>query len=503
MTSKAKIMAKGSFLRISNLLFNIISSLFLMPFLIHALGDKVYGLWVLIVSIGSFYWLFDLGVGSALERYVSKALAKNDHLEANQIINTTLFCFLIFGVLFFLFCVGITFFLHLFIKDTLLIGLAKQIVLLLGLNLAVGLPMRAFSGILSAHMRFDIGSTIELLKDIIRVASIVIFFKFYAGIWTLALITCGIDVFGYILLWFVIKRIAPYFELAIKHVTRAQFPYLFNYSMTTFVIKIADRLRYNIDNFVISAFVDLNAVTMYSVGFRLNGYLGFFVTGALGMFIPLFSRYEGAGDYENLRSKFLFLTKISAYFSMFLGGMLIILGGPFIQRWMGSAYMPGYYVLVILAIPSIFASAQNPSIQLLYGVSKHKFYAITNIIEGVMNLVLSLILVKKMGMIGVAWGTAIPMAFMAVLVQPVYVCKIIKYPLMKYYSLFFVSLFKGCACLGIVYFCINRLIAADYLQLIVTGAIFTITYSAVIFFWGFSSEERNKFLAILKPKPAV
>ena len=41
--------------------------------------------------------------------------------------------------------------------------------------------------------------------------------------------------------------------------------------------------------------------------------------------------------------------------------------------------------------------------------AKHKFYAITSVIEGICNVVLSIILLKKYGIVGVALGTAIPM----------------------------------------------------------------------------------------------
>ena len=68
---------------------------------------------------------------------------------------------------------------------------------------------------------------------------------------------------------------------------------------------------------------------------------------------------------------------------------------------------------IILCSAFTTAFMQNPSINLLFGISKHHYYAIANTLEGVINLLLSLILVKYYGIYGVAFGTAIPMILLA------------------------------------------------------------------------------------------
>ena len=45
MSSKAKTLAKGSILRVFIFFINIIVAFCLMPFIIHSLGDRMYGLW--------------------------------------------------------------------------------------------------------------------------------------------------------------------------------------------------------------------------------------------------------------------------------------------------------------------------------------------------------------------------------------------------------------------------------------------------------------------------
>jgi O-antigen/teichoic acid export membrane protein len=57
------------------------------------------------------------------------------------------------------------------------------------------------------------------------------------------------------------------------------------------------------------------------------------------------------------------------------------------------------------------------------GVGKHKPLAPLMVAEGLCNLGLSILLVRRMGIVGVAWGTAIPNVMAAVMFWPWYACR--------------------------------------------------------------------------------
>jgi O-antigen/teichoic acid export membrane protein len=68
----------------------------------------------------------------------------------------------------------------------------------------------------------------------------------------------------------------------------------------------------------------------------------------------------------------------------------------------------------------------------MYALKKHHYYAITTIIEAVSNVVLSILLAPKYGIIGVALGTAIPMLIVKVFVMPVYMSRIVGINILTY-----------------------------------------------------------------------
>jgi Na+-driven multidrug efflux pump len=70
-------------------------------------------------------------------------------------------------------------------------------------------------------------------------------------------------------------------------------------------------------------------------------------------------------------------------------------------------------MLVSIFLTVIFKSPFLKSMQM---AGKHKFVAYSSILEGVVNIVLSVILVKRMGVVGVAYGTIFPSAIMSIFI---------------------------------------------------------------------------------------
>src|ERR1039457_1206567 len=85
---------------------------------------------------------------------------------------------------------------------------------------------------------------------------------------------------------------------------------------------------------------------------------------------------------------------------------------------MGPAYAISPLYLIVLTIPQFSSMSQYISALILVGMAKHKVLAYVTLAEGIANLLLSIILVRKIGLIGVAWGTVIPHAISTAVVIP-------------------------------------------------------------------------------------
>ena len=405
-----------------------------MPFIIHAIGDRDYGIWVLVGSIMGYYGLLDFGITSAVVRYVSKFSAVKDDRNINQIFNTSLFLFSLVAMVVIMASTLLASTISLWVKvPKEQFEVLSKIIMIVGLSLAISFPCRVFGGILRALVRYDIVSGIRISSTFFRTILIILFLKKGGGLLSLAYITFFVSLGTNLLLVFFTLKEYNGLKIGFSYIHRDKFRSIFSYALFTFVIMMADRLRFCTDSLVIGGFLSVAAITYFAIAGRLVEHFKDLVTSLLGVLTPVYSSYESQNDYQKIRELVLLSTKYSALVSFFIGSLLILYGKEFISLWVGEKFNVSYNILIVLTIPYIIALVQSPSVSMLYGISKHNFFAYVTIIEGLTNVILSILLVKKFGLIGVALGTAIPMFFVKTFIQPFYVCKIIKLSVFEYF----------------------------------------------------------------------
>lgn len=479
-------------IRTANFILQLVVAFFMMPIIVHSLGDRMYGFWALIGTFLGYYGIFDLGLSSAVQRYVSRALGQNDVKDINDVVNTSFFLFMIAGGIVLIISFFAAIFCFYFIRNPEEVSLFRKVIVILGISMAVGFPMRVFDGILSSHLRYDLVAYASMIRLTVASVFIYYFLKNGYGILAIALVSFFANLLEHALTFSFSKRTFTQLQIRFAFYEKDTAKLLFGYSGKTFIAQLADILRFRVDAFVIAGFLNLSMVAYYSIGARLVELFGQLVMSIMGIMSPVFSQYEGRGDYDAIRKMFTDATKISVIISVFVGMSIIYYGKVFIQRWMGLDFGSSYYVAVILCVPYIIALMQNPSTGLLYGISKHHYYAVTNGCEGMLNLLLSLILVKYYGIYGVALGTAIAMIIFKLFVQPIVVCRAINLSIYDFYlkTLFYTAI-KTLAPLLLYFYIIKDFLRADYTSIILTGIIQALLFIPIAFFFILGKKERQ------------
>jgi O-antigen/teichoic acid export membrane protein len=121
--------------------------------------------------------------------------------------------------------------------------------------------------------------------------------------------------------------------------------------------------------------------------------------------------------------------RVCAFLTFPITAILILFGKHIIRIWVGARYVPNSYpVLVVMIIPFAFMLAQAASTRILFGLGTHQTMAAITVIEGVANLILSIALVRPLGIVGDALGTAIPLTFTCLVFLPRHMKKQIGVP---------------------------------------------------------------------------
>ncbi len=415
------------------MVLTVVVGFLLMPFLVHHLGDRIYGYWALVGAILGYYGILDFGIVTAVEWHVAKAIGEKDTTAANRAVSTSFFGFAALGGVVLLVTAVLAGFAHHFIAIPADAALFRTVILITGLGFAIGFPGRAFLGALSAHLRWDLISITNQMALLLRAALIVAVIKAGAGLIALATVSVITDVLAFLTFYFALRRVHDGFRLSLALASLPTLKSLLPYSLFTFIIKMNDQLRLYIDPIVVTAFVGIGAVTHYAIGQRLSLAFRDSMIALLGMLAPWFGRLFGTRDYGAIRKVLEFGTRISVSVATTITCLLLLYGRQFIAAWMGKDYLDAYWVLFFLVSAAFFEVAQFPSMSYLYGVSRHRFLAYLTLVEAALNVALSLHLVRVIGIAGVALGTTIPCLLLRLFIQPVYVCRHAGISLRHYY----------------------------------------------------------------------
>ena len=393
----------------------------LAPFILHRIGNTGYGVWTLIVSLTGYFGLLDLGLRQSVGRFVARHVALKDSRSVNRTLSTAIAMLFGAGILGLVAALLLTAFFGLIFKIEPQYAHAARIALLIaGINVSLALPMSVFSTILMSLERFDIMTGITVLGSITRATLVLIALTSGHGIVALAVVTLLVSSSEYLATVSCGKYLYRPLAISWSTVSRTTCKELLHFGIYRFVWTIANQLIFYSDAVVIGAFLGVSSITYFAIAGSLINYGRNVVSLATDTLYPAATRFDSTNDLAGLRELHILGTQLGLFIAIPLCSGYFFLGGQFIHLWMGSGYALSATILAILTIPQVFSMSQYASAIILVGMARHKILAQVALAEGLANLALSVILVKKMGLLGVAFGTVAPHVISTTIIIPLY-----------------------------------------------------------------------------------
>lgn len=403
---------------------NVLVGIFLSPFILHRLGDAAFGIWVLIFSITGYYGLFDLGIRSSIVRYVSQAKASGDLNYASNVISTSLFSYTCIGAFAFLITVLVSVYVNKFFHiEAAFQTPARLLLLMVGTAVSLGFPLGVSSGVLEGLQKFDVLGWTNIVSTLLRAVLIVLALSHGYGLLTAAFITVALPLLASVVRTGIAARLLPV-ALGMNYVDRATAREMAGYSGTMMIMIVSSRLRFKSDSIIIGTLLSSVAITYFNIGSRIVDYAGEVVESLAQIFVPMSSHSHALGDMDRLRKIFVAGNRFCSFTIFPICAILIILGRSVIEVWVGARYVAqSYPVLLILLLSTTLMLAQAASARVLMGMSKHQTWAVVTLIEGIVNVGLSILLVRPYGIVGDAVGTAAPLAASGLFFLPWHLCR--------------------------------------------------------------------------------
>jgi len=492
-------LALGSSFNSAYLLATAAASFLITPFLVHRLGDHHYGLWTLVVVFTEAYNVLELGLSSAVGRFMAGALGANDKDRGNTIFNTSLFIFGTGGVLALVFSVLAAWLTPLVVHNAQDAVIFREAILVLGLNVALNFPLRVYRGVLQAHLHFVSVVCIDLvyllLRTFLAVGLVLLGYK-VVGLAVATLVALAPSLFLYP---YLVSRDLPFLRLSAHQWSPKLAKDLFAYGLYTFLGFLGGSLRGKSNPFIVASFLGVTMVTHFRFAGMAGNYYGELVAALIGVFQPLLSQQEGAGNLLAMRKTTLFATKIALCIAAFFAFGAIAFGKVFLARWVGPSYLDAYPCMVMLVLSQALAVSQRPSTYAIFAVARHQFLGILLVAEGVVNLILALLFVRHWGLIGVGWAVFLPIACSKLIVQPIYACRVtgLSYP--EYMRTLVVTLVKVLLALVLPALIMFQLAKPDYKSMLLLGTISLVLYGVPVMVTVLNRSESQLLMRSILP----
>jgi O-antigen/teichoic acid export membrane protein len=499
---------KNLFSNWTGLLISIVVSFFLAPFVVHNLGNELYGVWTIVNQFTGYMYLFDFGVRESVIRYTSHSVAKKDPKILQEVLSVSfiIYFFISVGTIVVSILLAL-FFASIFGVDESIADAASITVLLVGATIAQFFIFNIFSGVLMGLQRYDIFNIVAILTTLLKAAAFVILLKLGYTIVAMAASQMILGFFGGLYLMHSAKRAAGKhgvvfkvrfrLDSGLRKVARK----VVNYSAFVLINNLGQKIVFMTDAIVIGIFMPVASVTFYAIAGTLIEYLRKLVVVTAQVLMPMVAHYSALDDHERIRKTVIDGSKLTLFISFPVALVFIVLGGEFIALWMGEEFRElSGLVLLTLAISQIFSAPHQTLSSVLYGMDKHKMLAFFRIGEAISNLVLSIVLLHLYGIVGVALGTTIPHILLTALILPVYTTRVIGMSMLNYYLSAYVRPVIAAIPFLMAVLCIKHYLVIESLGLFFGVVIAASLVYLVISFWIiFNAGERQEIYQKINP----
>ena len=486
------------------MIFEVLSTLLLTPFIIRTLGQAEYGVYKLSASVVAYLLLLDLGVGNAITRYIAKFRASGEKEQSQKFLGVaTIYSTVIALVALIAGVVLIAVFPKAFAKGLTAseIKLGQELLFITMINAAVTLGTAAYNNVIIAYERFTVSKGVPIIQIIVRMALTVVMLKGGFGSVGIVMVNLLMTVVcrGFFIIYVLFRlKLRPKFKgIEISFVKE-----IILYSSMILIQMIATQLNATVDQILIGSLVASSAaiLAVYSVGTQVTQYFQSMGTAFTGVLMPgIVKMVESGVDSKTLTDEMIRIGRIILIALGLIWGGFLACGQQFITLWAGADNSNAYFVAVILMTEYMFILTESIGTQILWAMNQHKEQAILKGIIVLLNILLTVVLIKWQPLIGATIGTFISLVLGDVVVMNVIFRKKLKMNLGYYYK----GLTKGILpCIAVAtavgFVAKHFLKNGGWISLLLEVAIICLVYAVCILMFGMNTYEKNMVLSVLR-----
>lgn len=393
-------------------------TLLTVPMTLHYLGPERYGIWVTMISMLAWLSMVDLGIANGLSPMLSAAYGKNRQDLARDYIATAFWSLsaiaTLAGTAITLLWDWIDWGLVFNIHEPEMKHQISRAVSLAVCFFLLNLPFSINQRILLAYQQGPTANLWQLLVSLAGVIGIylvtltkgglVFLVLGYSGAQLFISFACSIWLFGWS-------------KPLLRPFTRPKWPeakQVFSLGGLFIINQIATLLIFQKDIMLITHYLGPAAATPYSVTWQMFFYLNaihILISPYLG---PSFGEAFARGDQQWMRNAFGRYMRATCIVAVPAIALLTMFHRAVLSAWVGPDLVPVLATVYWMALWSFVLAILGPMVSLLVGVGRLKQYTIFNIAAATISLIMSIWLIKILGVTGVIAATVVSYSVLVV-----------------------------------------------------------------------------------------
>jgi O-antigen/teichoic acid export membrane protein len=458
---------------------------------------------VLVGSVTLHFSVLDLGYGGSLVKFVAQYRAHRDSRALNEIASTMFFVLAGFGLAAYAVAAIVAFHLGaVFPRITPeQVATGRWLLLIIGIHVALSFPFGIYGGITSGFQRYDANNVVAIAASVAVAAVNAALLVAGFGLVTLVACTTAVRVVAFFVYRLNAYRVYPELRIRPTLFRRERLREVTGFSVYSAAIDWANKLNYQLDELVVGMFMGSAAVAVWAVAERIVSGTQRLTNQLNGVLFPVIVDSDASDNRHRLQQILLLGTRLSLATVLPIGVALICLADPLVRSWTGHDMRGAIPVLQILAVAVVIRVGNATGNTLLKGAGRHRLVAFSNLGAGLVNILLSVLLVRQYGLVGVAVGTLVPIALTAGLILNPAACRRVGLPQTRLLTHAVLPTVWPAAVMAAVLILLRDISSGTFLAVALAAACGGVVYLAL--FFGIAVGRRDRALYLAKARELI
>lgn len=383
----------------------LVTSLLLVPITLSYLDNEVYGIWMTITSILTWFAFFDIGLGNGMRNYLTQAVSASDYEKGRAYLSTTLCILIAISFLIGLVCIiPLTSlnFNKVFNSYHLSNASLRNAMLIAVFFTLANFVVKNIGYVFVALQKYALNDLLTVSGSVIALIIIYILTKTTEG--NLIYVVMAITITPVIIFLLssvpIFKRYAE-LRPSFKYFDKSLLKQIIGKGLGFFFIQITSCLViYGGSNLFITQICGPSSVTVYNIAYKYFNLLAIAYTIVIA---PMWNAYTEAyvkGDINWIGRTFNKALKTWGL-SIMIGLLMLTVSNIFYHLWVGNAVMIPMSVSICVFAYISFFNFNNCVTYLLNGLNKIRIQIYTSVITTIIYLIVLLLWGNKFNIEGV------------------------------------------------------------------------------------------------------